>query len=219
MKVDRTTLPTKSQIEKKKEEWEEITSRKLTDVRKPTWGPVRSGSHHRLWPSVLQLTCRLFVRVRETRHSIQADVSAIVARKALLSRPSATEARLTLNRKRAEHTMSIKRKDYDGAETLAQEIAALEVQLQVTAPASFQPNREDNMAKLNEKNRKAQAEAIRKSENEKKEQRRLAVLGLGGEANPGPVDVSARVKTKLRVHDIRYVDLAIDHAKIRPDLD
>jgi hypothetical protein len=111
---------------------------------------------------------------------LQADITAMITRKSALSRPKSTESRLELNRKRTEHSLAIKRKDYDAAEKLAAEIADMEMTLSMTAPPAPKPDRaDDTMAKLNEKNRKAQAEAIRKSDADNKEKRRLAALASG----------------------------------------
>lgn len=103
----------------------------------------------------------------------------MVARKNSLNRPKATDSRLELNRKRTEHSLAMKRKDYDAAERLAIEIAGMEMTLSVMAPIPDRAESEDTMAKLNEKNRKAQAEAIRKSDADNKEKRRLAAVASG----------------------------------------
>ncbi|KAL7414778.1 hypothetical protein BDY24DRAFT_17879 [Mrakia frigida] len=135
-------LPKKSQLLRKKEEWAEILSRKLTD----------------------------------------ADITAMVAKKAA-GKSKASSTQLELNRRRAEHTMAIKRQDYDAAESIADIIRALEEDLAVNVALAPTGAVEDYGTMLNEKNRKAQAEAIRKSDAEKKELRRLA--NLAGEGGAG----------------------------------
>lgn len=113
----------------------------------------------------------------------------MVAKNAL-GKSKASSIQLELNRRRAEHTMAIKRQDYDAAESIAEIIRGLEEDLAVSAalatPAAG--GVEDYGTMLNEKNRKAQAEAIRKSDAEKKEARRLANLageGAGGKRFKG----------------------------------
>ena len=108
----------------------------------------------------------------------------MVAKKAA-GRSKASSTQLELNRRRAEHTMAIKRQDYDAAEAIAEIIRALEEDLSVQAalaPSSSAPPAEDYGTILNEKNKRAQLEAIRKSDADKKEARRLAALA--GESNP-----------------------------------
>lgn len=109
----------------------------------------------------------------------------MVARKAA-GRTKASSTQLELNRRRAEHTMAIKRQDYDAAETIADIIRGLEEDLSVAsalAPTPAVRGVEDYGTMLNEKNRKAQAEAIRQSDLQKKELRRLA--SLAGESGGG----------------------------------
>lgn len=106
----------------------------------------------------------------------------MVAKKAA-GKSKASSTQLELNRRRAEHTMAIKRQDYDAAESIADIIRALEEDLAVNVALAPTGAVEDYGTMLNEKNRKAQAEAIRKSDAEKKELRRLA--NLAGEGGAG----------------------------------
>lgn len=109
---------------------------------------------------------------------LQADITAMVAKK-VAGRKAASSIQLELNRRRAEHTMAIKRQDYDAAEAIADIIRALDEDLAVQAalaPTSSAPAVEDYGTILNEKNKRAQIEAIKKSDADKKEARRLAAL-------------------------------------------
>ncbi|CED82995.1 Paf1/RNA polymerase II complex, RTF1 component (involved in regulation of TATA box-binding protein) [Phaffia rhodozyma] len=160
MKADKLPLPSRSSLQKKKKDWEEIRSRKLTD----------------------------------------ADITAMVNKKKnSQGRLKLNQANLNLNRRRAEHTMAIKRQDYEAAEEIALAIAALqeEVASLTTNGDSFSAGgyngtasggeggglmgkEEDLMAKLNEKNRKSQQDAIRKADADRREQRRAAALLKSG---------------------------------------
>lgn len=114
-----------------------------------------------------------------------------------------------LTRRRAEHTMAIKRFDPDSADLLAMQIRTIESDIaSLTSSYSFSSSgagassggggsgpatNEDLLQKLNEKNRKAQLDAIKKNDQEVRERRRLAAkAGASGE-----IALGSKAKARL----------------------
>ena len=96
-----------------------------------------------------------------------------------------------------QRTLAIRRQDYA-------ELAEIDAKLATDvpkAPESAKQNTLDLLAKVNERNRKANLEAMRKAELEsverKRRERKLA-LEKGASGSPGPIDPSARLKITPR---------------------
>jgi RNA polymerase-associated protein RTF1 len=131
----------------------------------------------------------------------QSDITAMLARKSQLqisSKPTAMSAmeRSRLNQAR---TLAQRRNDWN-------EVAEIDAKLAEAARTSEQehPPRTDNvqdlLAKVNERNRKANMEAVRKAEMaevERKKKERNLLAQNGGRSTP--VDPSARLKTLPRI--------------------
>jgi RNA polymerase-associated protein RTF1 len=131
----------------------------------------------------------------------QSDITAMLARKSQLqisSKPTAMSAmeRSRLNQAR---TLAQRRNDWN-------EVAEIDAKLAEAARTSEQehPPRTDNvqdlLAKVNERNRKANMEAVRKAEMaevERKKKERKLLAQNGGRSTP--VDPSARLKTLPRI--------------------
>jgi len=135
----------------------------------------------------------------------EADVSAMLARKnelnpanVAMSQAFNTRVRLT-----QEKNLALKRGDYKDA-------AEIEQQLQVLTAAQPERRKQTDshaeiLARVNERNRKANLEAVRKAEAEqaarkRQERKAMAAAAAAGVAPPMPHDVSARVKTVVKTH-------------------
>lgn len=120
---------------------------------------------------------------------------------------------IELNRKKAAYTMAMKRQDWDAADRLKAIISGLEDELRVNsaiAPAAETDETAILAAKLNEKNRRAQLDAIKKDEEMRREARKAGV------SLDNKFDASARVKTKLRVHDVQRVSIPLARSAASP---
>lgn len=103
-----------------------------------------------------------------------------------------------------ERNLAMKRQDYNEVTKIEQQIEALAA-VQGAAngkPDRRQDNHADVMARVNERNRKANLEAVRKAEAEqaarkRQERKAAAAAGVHGFAT---LDVSARVKTVPKIH-------------------
>ena len=137
----------------------------------------------------------------------QADITAMIARKNALnpnnvavSQAFAARAQLT-----QERNLALKRQDYKEAAQIEQEIEALANAQQATngKRERGETTHADVMARVNERNRKANLDAVRRAEAEqaaRKRQERRAVAAGAVAGIPMIYDVSARVKTVPRIH-------------------
>src|SRR5882724_9161629 len=103
-----------------------------------------------------------------------------------------------------ERNLAIKRQDYNEVAQIEQQLEALAA-VQGTAngkPDRRHDNHADVMARVNERNRKANLEAVRKAEAEhvaRKRQERKAAAAAGAHSL-AILDISARVKTVPKIH-------------------
>jgi RNA polymerase-associated protein RTF1 len=102
----------------------------------------------------------------------------------------ATMERSRLNQAR---TLALRRQDHEEVEEIEQQLAQLPA-----GPGAREEDINDMLAKVNERNRKANLEAVRKSEIQESERKRrdrklLAAAHASGTSTP--VDPSARLKT------------------------
>ncbi|KAJ7594195.1 hypothetical protein C8J56DRAFT_1012516 [Mycena floridula] len=124
-----------------------------------------------------------------------SDITVMVARKSQLAAGQAPSGLTSLERARLlqERTLAIRRHDYD-------EVAELDRKLEAAPPTQVfldQANSSDILAKLSERNRKANSEAVRKAELLESEKRRKErKLAMSGTATP--TDPSARLRTVPR---------------------
>jgi RNA polymerase-associated protein RTF1 len=172
-KVEGVKLPTKQALEKKHAHMQKLVSQPMTEVR-------------------------IFFMILETNSTstcVQTDVSAMLARKNQLQVHKdvglSTAARSMLNQQR---TLALRRQDYA-------EVSEIDAKLADDAgkhePTKKEP--EDLLSKVNERNRKANMEAIRKAEiaeAERKRRERKLVAQNGRSSTP--VDPSARLKIMPR---------------------
>jgi len=128
----------------------------------------------------------------------QNDVSMMIARKSQLQTTS-REGLTMLERSRfmQERTLALRRHDYA-------EVEEIDAKLKEASKASSPPVKQhdgaaDLLAKVNERNRKANVDAVRRAElaesERKKRERRLQTRNGG---TPTPADPSARLKTLPR---------------------
>jgi RNA polymerase-associated protein RTF1 len=132
----------------------------------------------------------------------QSDVSAVLARKSLLSaKQSPVFNKMEKSRLMQARTLAIRRQD-------AAEVQVIDAQLaELTAREEPENARQDGvtdmLARVNERNRKANLEAVRKAElmeaERKRRERKLAAMGGSGALTPS--DPSARLKTLPRLFE------------------
>ncbi|KAF8501300.1 hypothetical protein JB92DRAFT_3124151 [Gautieria morchelliformis] len=141
----------------------------------------------------------------------QADITAMIARKNALnpknvaiSQAFAARAQLTQQR-----NLALKRQDYKEAAQIDQELETLASVQEANGNGKRergQDSHADLMARVNERNRKANLEAVRLAEAaqaaRKRQERKAAAAGLAA-GRPVIFDVSARVKTVPRIHHSR----------------
>ncbi|KAH7915879.1 hypothetical protein BJ138DRAFT_823015 [Hygrophoropsis aurantiaca] len=134
-----------------------------------------------------------------TQTVTESDITAMLARKNQLSNGGQSAAALTLERSRLMQakTLAARRQDYAEVAEIDAKLAELPVP---TTNASTEENISDRLAKVNERNRKANLEAVRKAEvleaERKRRDRKLAAAGASGVATP--TDPSARLKVLPR---------------------
>ncbi|GJJ14780.1 hypothetical protein Clacol_009048 [Clathrus columnatus] len=138
----------------------------------------------------------------------EADITVMIAQKNAIN-PGNVSITQAFNRKvelTQQRHLALKRQDY-------KEVAEIEKELESLASTQSSANgrRERNdpqadlMAKVNERNRRANLEAVRKAEAElaarkRQERRVLANAVATGSSLPIAIDMSARVKTVPRIH-------------------
>lgn len=125
----------------------------------------------------------------------ESDISAMLQRRNQVQNNKPT-GMSTLERSRLTQarTLAMRRHDYDEVKDIDIQLAAAEI---VTAPARVEAV--DVLAKVNERNRKANQEAVRRAEMAESERKRRErkLVAAGGAATPQ--DPSARLKTVPRL--------------------
>lgn len=140
--------------------------------------------------------------------SLQSDVKAMLARKNLLQQGKHSAQSATIERSRLiqARTLASRRQDYEELAEIDKKMAELPA-----IAASREEDISDKLAKVNERNRKANLEAVRLAEiqeaERKRRERKLAQQRASGSATPTHHDPSARLKTvpKLFNNISRYV--------------
>jgi RNA polymerase-associated protein RTF1 len=137
---------------------------------------------------------------------LKSDIAAMLARKNQLRASAQTPASMKMEKARLTQARTLAIRRQDGVE-----LAELDAKLAELATHSISQGSsdfdsiDDMLAKVNERNRKANVEAVRMAElreaERKRKERKLAVQGGGGANTPRPViqDPSARLKTVPRV--------------------
>jgi len=123
----------------------------------------------------------------------EGDITAILARKNTLQAGKSSAQFTTMERSRLNQarTLALRRQDYKELEVIDQQLSEL------PAVASRDEDLNDMLAKVNERNRKANLEAVRKAElqeagRKRRERKSQAARAVG---TPTPQDPSARLKT------------------------
>ncbi|KAF8625072.1 hypothetical protein AX15_005554 [Amanita polypyramis BW_CC] len=139
-----------------------------------------------------------------TQPVTESDISAMLARKSQLSRNKST-ALLTMERSRLTQALTLaqRRMDFTEVAEIDKKLAELNANADVSAAQATAAEEEDKLAKVNERNRKANLEAVRRAElaeaERKRKERKLAAM-QGNEARSATShDPSARLKTVPRV--------------------
>lgn len=141
------------------------------------------------------------------------DITEMLRRKKELQvTKSSSELMLEKSKLNQTRSLALKRLDHKEAAELEQKIAELEVQIQAVSsthsPRNAVDDREEALRRVNERNRKANLDAVRKaeiaeSERRRKERELAAAASRGGAAAAAAVhtkfDPSARLKTMPRM--------------------
>lgn len=179
---DKVKLPMKKELNKKMEEMTRLSTAIITEVQVP------------------QVPVRRSVDLYEP----QSDISAMLARKQMMSsKQSAVSVRMEKSRLTQARTLALRRQD------LA-EVRSIDAQLAELNAANPEVEREDMatdiMAKVNERNRKANLEATRKAEQMEAERRkRERKLAAATRASNSPVPSSLAA---LKIGISRYVTVS-----------
>ncbi|CCM01841.1 uncharacterized protein FIBRA_03911 [Fibroporia radiculosa] len=140
----------------------------------------------------------------------ESDISAIVARKKQLQSGQTVQqspAALALERARLAQarTLAGRRQDWDEVAAIDLELEALNATAPVVPPRDV--SRADILARVNERNRKANMEAVRRAEAQeverKRRERRMLAAGGGTPRSGTPLDPSARLKTMPKLFSPR----------------
>lgn len=118
-------------------------------------------------------------------------------------------------------TLAIRRKDYTEIEQIDKQLAVLNADLAERNRDKDENRRDDVLAKVNERNRKANMEAVRNAElreaERKRRERKLLAAGNSGTATP-TFDPSARLKTVPKVFNSRLVSYSPFAYRVLPGL-
>ena len=132
----------------------------------------------------------------------QNDIAAMLRRKSQLQGDASKSQanRVTLERARLTQarTLALRRNDKTEVAMLDAQLAELAVE---SSPAKPEPTEDASalLAKVNERNRKANQEAIRRAEHQEAERKRRERRGT-----PTSLDPSGRLRTVRRMLDSRY---------------
>ena len=139
---------------------------------------------------------------------MQSDITAMLAKKNDIQAGTHTPQYYTMQRSRLTQarTLALRRQDFTELATIDAQLA----ELPVAAVAVREEDSSDMLAKVNERNRKANLDAVRKAEiqeAERKRRERKLQAASRGSSTPTPQDPSARLKTvpKLFNSVSRYV--------------
>ena len=125
----------------------------------------------------------------------QSDITAMLARKNELQAGKHTTQSTTMERSRLnqERTLALRRHDYTNVEVIDRQLAELPVVV-----TTREEEVGDLLTKVNERNRKANLDAVRKSEIqevERKRRDRQLQAAARASGTSTPVDPSARLRT------------------------
>ncbi|KAI6026028.1 hypothetical protein EDC04DRAFT_2721634 [Pisolithus marmoratus] len=131
-----------------------------------------------------------------TQPYTESDISAMLARKNQLTHQQSAAA-ITMERSRLmqARTLAMRRQDYAELQDIEAKLKELPV---VQSTREEEESLADKLAKVNERNRRANLEAVRRAEFEaerKRRERKLAAAGLSGTATP---ESSAKLKATPR---------------------
>ncbi|GBE89807.1 RNA polymerase-associated protein [Sparassis crispa] len=137
----------------------------------------------------------------------ESDITAMLARKSQLNAANTNKSRfsgvsMTIERSRLmqERTLAFRRQDYDQVSIIDMKLAELDASAP-HRPESHSQHIDDVLTRVNERNRKANMEAVRKAEQQEAERKRrerklLAANTASGTATPTlSTDPSTRLKT------------------------
>ncbi|KAL7284626.1 hypothetical protein ACG7TL_001922 [Trametes sanguinea] len=179
--ADKVKLPTKRQVEKKAAQLHKYATQPMTEV---SCMPREVG----------------VANAKYLDGVFQSDVAAMLARKQAINASKQSPAALALERSRLHQarTLAVRRQDY--AEVA--DIDARLAQLTALAPpreAQREEGSSDILAKLNERNRKANQEAVRKAERAELERKRRERSLRAGTATPtgNLSDAASRLRAKM----------------------
>ena len=150
------------------------------------------------------------MRQLESQILTEKDISAILERKKeLQAADDPSQLKMKKARLNQARSLALKRQDQKEVAEMDKQLAALQAQLDAFGPESAPDSRDDILRKVNERNRKANVESVRRAElaesERKRKERELAAQAAaqGGAAAGAAVaikhDPSARLKTVPRL--------------------
>lgn len=137
-----------------------------------------------------------------TQPMTESDVTAMLARKNQLSSNKHSQGQLTMEKSRLTQarTLAMRRQDYAEVKEIDTKLSDLATTAAATSVIPREEDDTDMLARVNERNRKANLEAVRKAEildaERKRRERKLAAAGA---AAPAAHDPSARLKILPRL--------------------
>ncbi|KAI0787006.1 plus-3-domain-containing protein [Abortiporus biennis] len=120
----------------------------------------------------------------------ESDIAAMLARKQQMQSNRHTGASITLEKSRLNQarTLAVRRNDYEEVKQIDVQLAQLAANLAEREADRLHESSSDMLAKVNERNRKANVESVRNAElremERKRRERKLAAVANGGAATP-----------------------------------
>lgn len=131
---------------------------------------------------------------------LQSDIAAMLARKQAINAAKQSTTYLTMERSRLqqERTLAMRRQDYPEVKRIDEKLAELNASLPSRGPR-HEESASDNLAKINERNRRLNQEQVRMAERMEMERKRRERQLRAGTATPtgGALDAAARLKAKM----------------------
>ncbi|KAI0719836.1 plus-3-domain-containing protein [Cerioporus squamosus] len=135
-----------------------------------------------------------------TQPMTESDIAAMLARKQAINAAKQSTTYLTMERSRLhqERTLAMRRQDFSEVTRIDEKLVELNASLP-TRDTRQEESASDNLAKINERNRRLNQEQVRRAERAEMERKRRERQLRAGTATPtgGALDAAARLKAKM----------------------
>ncbi|RPD61736.1 plus-3-domain-containing protein [Lentinus tigrinus ALCF2SS1-7] len=135
-----------------------------------------------------------------TQPMTESDIAAMLARKQAINAAKQSTTSLAMERSRLqqERTLAMRRQDYSEVKRIDEKLAELSASIP-SRDSRHEESASDNLAKINERNRKLNQEQVRRAERMEMERKRRERQLRAGTATPtgGALDAAARLKAKM----------------------